>query len=83
MKAFIVFEKGNTNKTILFARTRNEARYNALFTSKFTDSKYTNIAALRIKELDFLYSEYVFEIDVEDPKVQDLLNNSKQWDKVH
>ena len=82
MKAFIVFEKANSDKVILFARTRNEARHNAMFTSKLSNSSYINVTALRIKELDSFYPQYVFEIDIEDPAVKEILMNSKKWSKL-
>lgn len=70
MKAFLVYDKGSLEEycTVVFAETRNQARYIALSTETCDGGEYSDIVAHRLPIADSQYKKGKTEMDWEDPK---------------
>lgn len=67
MKAWVVSDQYDEYATVVFAETRNKAKYLAMSTDTCEDMEYIHIYPYRFKDADSLYSGQT-ELDWNDPK---------------
>lgn len=69
MKAWLVSEKGEFYSTVVFAETRGKAMHIAkLYSDGFEDTKFCDIQATRLPEVDKYYKKGMKILDWDDPQ---------------